>query len=110
MRHWTATRALAQVSMLVALVNACLLFIASSGDAQAQSDPIRIVAFGDSLTAGYGLKPSEAFRPNSKGLAGQGVRRRGNQCRCFGDTTAAGLERFDWAFPEDVDGNRRAGR
>jgi len=104
MRHWTATRALAQVSMLVALVNACLLFIASSGDAQAQSDPIRIVAFGDSLTAGYGLKPSEAFPAQlEKALRDKGYAVEVINAGVSGDTTAAGLERFDWAFPEDTD-------
>ncbi len=104
MRHWTATRALAQVSMLVALVNACLLFVASPGDAQAQSDPIRIVAFGDSLTAGYGLKPSEAFPAQlEKALRDKGYAVEVINAGVSGDTTAAGLERFDWAFAEDVD-------
>jgi len=104
MRRWTATRALAQVSMLVALVNACLLFVASPGDAQAQSDPIRIVAFGDSLTAGYGLKPSEAFPAQlEKALRDKGYAVEVINAGVSGDTTAAGLERFDWAFAEDVD-------
>ena len=104
MRHWTATRALAQVSMLVALVNACLLFVASPGDAQAQSDPIRIVAFGDSLTAGYGLKPNEAFPAQlEKALRDKGYAVEVINAGVSGDTTAAGLERFDWAFAEDVD-------
>ncbi len=104
MRGWTATRALAQVSMLVALVNACLLFVASPGDAQAQSDPIRIVAFGDSLTAGYGLKPSEAFPAQlEKALRDKGYAVEVINAGVSGDTTAAGLERFDWAFAEDVD-------
>lgn len=104
MRRWTATRALAQVSMLVALVNACLLFVASPGDAQAQSDPIRIVAFGDSLTAGYGLKPNEAFPAQlEKALRDKGYAVEVINAGVSGDTTAAGLERFDWAFAEDVD-------
>ena len=104
MRRWTAIRALAQVSMLVALVNACLLFVASPGDAQAQSDPIRIVAFGDSLTAGYGLKPSEAFPAQlEKALRDKGYAVEVINAGVSGDTTAAGLERFDWAFAEDVD-------
>jgi acyl-CoA thioesterase-1 len=57
----------------------------------------RILAFGDSLTSGFGLAPQEAFpaqlatRLKADGydviVANGGV---------TGDTTAAGLARFDW--------------
>ena len=104
MRRWIAARALAQVSMLAALVNACLMLVANPGDANAQSEPIRIVAFGDSLTAGYGLKPSEAFPAQlEKALRDKGYAVEVINAGVSGDTTAAGLERFDWAFPEDTD-------
>lgn len=65
------------------------------------AEPVRVVAFGDSLTAGYGLKPQETFPAKlaaalkSKGLdvsiANAGV---------SGDTTAAGLARLDWSVPK----------
>ncbi len=39
------------------------ILVTAGGDALAQSasKPIRIVAFGDSLVAGYGLRPGDAF-------------------------------------------------
>jgi acyl-CoA thioesterase-1 len=66
--------------------------------------PVRIVAFGDSLTAGYMLKPSEAF-PVQLALA---LKAKGEtvdvaNAGVSGDTTAAGLERFDWSIPEGTE-------
>jgi len=71
----------------------------------ADPEPIRIVAFGDSLIAGYGLSHNDAFpeqlaaaleakHPDVK-IINAGV---------SGDTTAAALARLDWAFPEKADG------
>lgn len=65
---------------------------------------IRVVAFGDSLTAGYGLKPGQAF-PDVLQMA---LRSRGHTVAVInagvsGDTTAAGLARLDWAIGEDAD-------
>ncbi len=68
------------------------------------ASPIRIVAFGDSLTAGYGLKPSESFPAQlerilkAKGLSVEII-----NAGVSGDTTSAALERFDWAIPDGVD-------
>lgn len=71
----------------------------------AQSRPVRIVAFGDSLTAGYQLPADAAFpvvlekRLKAAGLdvvvANAGV---------SGDTTAQGLARLDWSIPDGTDG------
>jgi acyl-CoA thioesterase-1 len=51
--------------VLLAAVNLCLVLLSAlSGamsEASAQSRPMRIIAFGDSLTAGYGLPPKNAF-------------------------------------------------
>lgn len=104
MMRRTAARALAQVSMLAALVNACLFLMAGASGAQVQSDPIRIVAFGDSLTAGYGLPPGEAFPAQlEKALREKGHTIEVINAGVSGDTTAAGLQRFDWAFPDHAD-------
>lgn len=67
-------------------------------------EKIRIVAFGDSLTAGYGLKPGQAF-PDVLQMA---LKARGHNVAVInagvsGDTTAAGLARLDWAVGEDAD-------
>ena len=70
----------------------------------AAAEPYRIVGFGDSLMAGYGLNAGESFpekletRLREKGhdvvIANAGV---------SGDTTSGGLARLDWSIPEDTD-------
>ncbi len=58
-----------------------------------------IVAFGDSLYAGYGLAPDEGFAPElQKALneAGQDVRV--HNAGVSGDTSAAGLRRMDFVL------------
>ena len=89
---------------LMAIVN--LLLAASFGAAQAadEAPPVRIVAFGDSLTAGYMLPPNDAFPAQlSKALEAKGARVEIANAGVSGDTTAAGLERFDWAIPDGTE-------
>ncbi len=66
--------------------------------------PVRIVALGDSLTAGYNLPASSAF-PNQLEAA---LRRSGEIVEVInagvsGDTTSGALERLDWAVDDNVD-------
>jgi acyl-CoA thioesterase-1 len=66
---------------------------------------LKLVAFGDSLTAGYGLPQAAAFptvleaalkaRGRAVAIANAGV---------SGDTTAGGLDRLDWSVPDGTDG------
>ena len=75
-----------------------------AGNPATQTSPLRIVALGDSLTAGYLLPPAEAF-PAQLAAA---LKARGHTIEMInagvsGDTTAAGLERFDWSVPEGTD-------
>ncbi|MEM0943735.1 MAG: arylesterase [Pseudomonadota bacterium] len=68
--------------------------------AQAAADPVKLVALGDSLTAGYGLAEEEGFVPQLDAwLEAQG---RGDveviNMGVSGDTTAGGLARLDWAL------------
>jgi acyl-CoA thioesterase-1 len=72
------------------------LWLAAS--AAAQDDRV-IVAFGDSLTAGYGVAPEESY----PALLGARLREAGYRYRVInagvsGDTTAGGLRRVDWAL------------
>jgi acyl-CoA thioesterase-1 len=93
-----------QMVRLMAIVN--LWLAAGIGMAFATDDaaPVRIVAFGDSLTAGYMLKPSEAFPAQlAEALKAKGVAVDISNAGVSGDTTAAGLERFDWAIPEGTE-------
>jgi acyl-CoA thioesterase-1 len=68
------------------------------------SEPITIVALGDSLTAGYGLSESESFpvkleaalrsRSYDVSVVNAGV---------SGDTVEEGLARLDWSVPDGTD-------
>ena len=67
---------------------------------------VRILAFGDSLTAGAGLPEAKAFVPqlqawlHANGASDVTVINGG----VSGDTTAGGLARIGWALGDDVDG------
>ena len=66
--------------------------------------PIRIVAFGDSLTAGFRLAPGEAFPVRlERALRAKGVAAKVDNAGVSGDTTAGGLARLDWAVPDATD-------
>jgi len=70
----------------------------------AAAAPVRLMAFGDSLTHGYGLAPGETFPEQLEAaLRADGhdvtVLNAGNS----GDTTAAGLARLDWALADEPD-------
>jgi len=63
-----------------------------------------ILDFGDSLTAGYGLAPEQAFPARLEAaLRQQGLEARVVNGGVSGDTTAGGLERLDWALAEQPD-------
>lgn len=68
--------------------------------------PIEIVVLGDSLSAGYGLRPGEGFTDRLQRklrqsgfenvtILGAGV---------SGDTAQGGLSRFEWSVPADAEG------
>lgn len=66
---------------------------------------IVLVTYGDSLSAGFGLKEKDAFPAQLE----EALKKRGHKVRVVnssvsGDTTAAGLKRFDWSFPAEADG------
>ena len=64
----------------------------------------KIVAFGDSLTAGYGLKPSDAFPVQLKArLEQDGYAVEIENAGVSGDTTSGGLARLDWAIADHPD-------
>ena len=63
----------------------------------------KIVAFGDSLTAGLGLSRSESY-PSllQRRLDAEGFQYEVVNAGISGDTTAGGLRRIDWALEGDV--------
>jgi acyl-CoA thioesterase I len=65
---------------------------------QANADPIRIVAFGDSLTAGLGLPVQDAFPSKlAAALKAKGYDVAIVNAGVSGDTTSAALARLDWS-------------
>lgn len=78
-----------------------LLFGTSAG---ATARALKIIAFGDSLTAGYGLPANEAFPAKLRqALAGKGINVDIVNAGVSGDTTSGGLARLDWSVPADTD-------
>jgi acyl-CoA thioesterase I len=68
------------------------------------AEPLRIVAFGDSLSAGYGLAEKEAFPVKLQAA----LRARGHDVEVInagvsGDTATGGLARLDWSVPDKTD-------
>ena len=76
-----------------------LLWLLTSGEftASAADDRPRIVAFGDSLTAGLGVQADESYPAQlQRRLDSQGHRYRVINAGVSGDTTAGGLRRIPW--------------
>lgn len=91
-------------NLLALLLSVGLLGFAAAALAQAPARPLRIVALGDSLSAGFGLKPGEAFPDQlQRLLAAKGHQVEITNAGVSGDTTAGGLARLDWAVPEGTD-------
>jgi len=70
----------------------------------ALAQPLRILALGDSLTAGFGLGPGQGFVPQlQKALNEKGIQAEVLDGGVSGDTTAGGLSRLDWALADKPD-------
>lgn len=82
------------------------VLMTTDGGALAQSapKPIRIVAFGDSLVAGYGLRPAEAFPAQLQAaLRAKGYDVTVANAGVSGDTSARALARMERAVPTGTD-------
>lgn len=80
-----------------------LLLFAPSGGADA-GERLRILAFGDSLTQGFGLREDEGFVPRLQGwLTARGIAAEVINGGVSGDTTAGGAARIGWSLTADVD-------
>ncbi len=81
-----------------------LLFIVLAFVFQASDAPKVILFFGDSLTAGYGLSPEEAFPALvEKKLAKDGKAAKVVNAGLSGETSAGGVSRIDWILKQPVD-------
>jgi len=89
--------------LAAALAVAVALAAASIAPAAA-TEPVRIVALGDSLTAGYGLPPGNGFPAKLEAaLAARGIVATVVDAGVSGDTTSGALARLDWSVGPDAD-------
>jgi acyl-CoA thioesterase-1 len=83
--------------MVAACVAALLLWFVMVAPGAARAETLRIAMLGDSLTAGFGLKPTEAPPVKlEKALKAAGRDIAIINHGVSGDTTAGGLARLDW--------------
>lgn len=95
---------LGQMVLILLAVNVALHMMPPSALADGRSGPLQIVAFGDSLTAGLGLAPSEAFpEVLQRNLKAAGHNVVIQNAGVSGDTTGGGLARLDWSVPDGTD-------
>jgi acyl-CoA thioesterase-1 len=82
-----------------------IVFLAICGGiSSASAEPFKIVGFGDSLMAGYGLGPGEGFTDKLQAA----LRAKGHDvivanAGVSGDTSSGGLARLDWSVPDGTD-------
>jgi acyl-CoA thioesterase I len=101
-RSYGSWSALVQVFALV--VAALVLAVPLAGPAAGADRPVRIVALGDSLTAGLGLPANAAFPARlEQALNAKGMAVEITNAGVSGDTASAGLARLDWSVPEGTD-------
>ena len=89
------------VKRLAMLLLAIAVF---AGPACAADRPVKIVALGDSLTAGLGLSADAAFPAKlAQALQKKGVAVSIANAGVSGDTASGGLARLDWSVPPGTD-------
>jgi len=87
------------------LVMMAMVLLTAVGSSAATDDTARkLVVFGDSLVAGYGLSPGEAFPEQlQRALDDEKIAIKVSNAGVSGDTTTGGLARLDWSIPEGTD-------
>ena len=86
------------IRLLISVVALVVLLV------PARAETLTILAFGDSLTAGYGLPAEQAFPVKLEAA----LRAKGHDVTILnggvsGDTAGDGLARLEWSLSEDVD-------
>ncbi|MER9299885.1 arylesterase [Mesorhizobium sp. M0621] len=79
-----------------------IVFLAICGALpSARAEPFKIVGFGDSLMAGFGLGPDQGFTDRLQAaLSAKGHDVTVANAGVSGDTTSGGLARLDWSVPD----------
>jgi acyl-CoA thioesterase-1 len=96
---------LARMAIAAAVIAAAFTAAASTmPSALAAEQPVKMVALGDSLTAGNGLAAKDAFPAKlEKALAAKGIAVTITNAGVSGDTAANGLARLDWSVAPGTD-------
>ena len=101
--------AMLPAKLIAPLMVVLIAIIASTAQASAQTNSmqksLKIVVLGDSLSAGYGLNPGEAFPEKlQKSLAQKYPHIVIKNAGVSGDTSSGGLARLSWSVPEGTNG------
>ena len=94
----------AMVNSRIAALLALFLCLLAAPGLHAQTAPIKLAVLGDSLAAGYGVKPDQAIPARLEAAlkaAGRNVSVINHGVS--GDTTAGGVERLDWMLADKPD-------
>jgi acyl-CoA thioesterase I len=101
-RSYGRRRALVQIAG--AVVSGAALAIGRKIEPAAAAAPVKIVALGDSLTAGYGLPEQAGFVPRLRAaLSANGADAEVANAGVSGETASDGLARLDWSVPAGTD-------
>lgn len=89
---------------IVIVAIACAIFLTGQMRPIVAAEPVKIVALGDSLTAGFGLPREAAFPARLEAaLRAKGFAVEIANAGVSGDTPSGGLARLDWSVPEGTD-------
>jgi len=84
---------------------ALVVLLSCIGLSARAGEKIVLAIYGDSLSAGLGLRETQAFPAElEKALKERGHNVQVVNASVSGDTTAAGLKRFEWSFPKGAHG------
>lgn len=90
--------------LMIFLLIGMIMPLTTYAQSGSPESPKRVVILGDSLTAGYGLDPSQAY-PSllQKRLDALGTGWKVVNAGVSGDTTAGGVRRIDWSLSQGAE-------
>ena len=98
---WSVTYGLVSMAFKLSPTRFSGRWFAASFRRGATAEPYRIVGFGDSLMAGFGLNAGEGFTEKLQAaLKAEGHDVEVINAGVSGDTTSGGLSRLDWSVPD----------
>jgi acyl-CoA thioesterase-1 len=99
---WTSPKVTSGSAMLNFILVVSALACAPAQRKAPAGEPVKIVALGDSLTAGYGLRANEAFPVQlEKALNDKGANVKIINAGVSGDTATGGASRLEWAIADN---------